>query len=135
MFQQKIFLVLNKYMQKENIKNEIIISISFIILLVLFLNPFGFWMPTNVMYFMVAGLVTVFAIFVSFVWKERTHDEREELHKHMAGRIGYTAGIFTLVLAIAIESITSHPDPWLVLVLGAMVIGKIAGQLYGYIRH
>ncbi len=118
-------------MQKEHLKSEIIISGAFIVLLALFLNPFGLWMPSQVVYMMLAGLVIVFAMFVSFLWKERVQDEREELHIHMAGRIGYIAGISVLVLAITVESITSHPDPWLIIVLGAMVLGKIVGLLYG----
>jgi len=117
-------------MQKENIKNEIIISASFIILLVLLLNPFDFWMPSSMVYFLLTALVVVFAIFASFLWKERASDEREEMHRQIAGRIGYLAGTLVLVLGIVVQGVTSHVDPWFAVVLGVMVVGKIAGHLY-----
>lgn len=111
-------------------KDEIIISISFLIILMLFLNPLGLWMPTTLTYMMLVGLIVVFAIFVSFLWKERAYDEREELHRRISARVGYITGMSVLMLGIIVESIISHSDPWLIIVLGAMVFGKIAGQLY-----
>jgi len=117
-------------MQKENIKNEIIISVSFIVLLVLLLNPFGFWMPSSIVYLLLTALVVVFAVFASFLWRESASDEREELHRRIAGRVGYLAGTSALVLGIVVQGVTSHVDPWLAVVLGVMVVGKIAGHLY-----
>ncbi len=114
----------------QNIQ-ETIISVVFIVLLFLFLNPFDFWMPGMLLYMMIAGLVVSFALFASFIWKERSRDEREQLHKMMAGRVGYLSGVAVLVLGVVVESITSHVDPWLIAVLGAMIIGKIAGHIYG----
>lgn len=119
---------------KQNIQ-ETIISVVFIVLLFLFLNPFGFWMPGMLLYMMIAGLVVSFALFASFIWKEQARDEREQLHKMIAGRVGYLSGIAVLVLGVVVESITSHVDPWLIAVLGAMIVGKIAGHIYGQRRN
>jgi len=49
----------------------------------------------------------------------------------IAGRVGYLSGMTALVIAIAIEALTSHVDPWLIVVLGVMVVGKVAGHIYG----
>lgn len=119
---------------KQNIQ-ETIISVVFIVLLFLFLNPFDFWMPGMLLYMMIAGLVVSFALFASFIWKEQARDEREQLHKMIAGRVGYLSGIAVLVLGVVVESITSHVDPWLIAVLGAMIVGKIAGHIYGQRRN
>ncbi|MEK7152107.1 MAG: hypothetical protein AAB773_01625 [Patescibacteria group bacterium] len=115
---------------KQNIQ-ETIVSVVFIILLFLFLNPFDFWMPGMLLYMMIGGLVVSFALFASFIWKEQAQDEREQLHKMIAGRVGYLAGVAVLVSGVVVESIMSHVDPWLIAVLGAMIIGKIAGHVYG----
>ena len=115
---------------KQNIQ-ETVISVVFIVLLFLFLNPFDFWMPGMLLYMMIGGLVVSFALFASFIWKEQAQDEREQLHKMIAGRVGYLAGVAVLVSGVVVESIMSHVDPWLIAVLGAMIIGKIAGHIYG----
>ncbi|MCR4330379.1 MAG: hypothetical protein NUV49_00645 [Patescibacteria group bacterium] len=122
-------------MEHKQNTQETIISVVFIILLLLFLNPFGFWMPGMLLYMMIAGLVVSFALFASFIWKEQARDEREQLHKMIAGRVGYLSGIAVLVLGVVVESITSHVDPWLIAVLGAMIIGKAVGHIYGQSRN
>ncbi len=85
---------------KNNLVQEILISVVLIVLLVLLLNPFGFWMPTTLLMLMVLGFVVVFSLFVSFVWKENHRDEREALHKMMADRIAFLVGTVFLVLGI-----------------------------------
>ena len=115
---------------KQNIQ-ETVVSVVFILLLLLFLNPFDLWMPDMLVYMMTGGLVVLFALFASFIWKEGARDEREQLHKMIAGRVGYLAGMAVLVLGVVWESMMAHVDPWLIAVLGAMIIGKIAGHIYG----
>jgi len=116
----------------NNSLQEITITALFLIILILFLNPFGLWMPDRVVYIMIAGVIILFALFTSFVWREKAHDEREQLHKMVAGRIAYLIGVGVLVFAIVVEGITApHVDPWLVIALSGMVLGKILGLLYG----
>jgi len=117
-------------MQKEHY-NEIVVALVLVALLLLFLNPFHLWMPDTLMYLMVGSLVVLFAIFAGFLWRESALDEREQLHKMIAGRVGYLAGMAVLVVGIAAQGVASHVDPWLVLTLGAMILGKIAGLWYG----
>ncbi|MBI3304836.1 hypothetical protein HYZ80_00720 [Candidatus Parcubacteria bacterium] len=120
---------------KNNLIQEIAISLVLIILLVLFLNPFGFWMPTTLLMMMVLGLVVVFVVFASFVWKENTRDERESLHKMMAGRIAFLAGTALLVIGIIVQSFKHELDYWLVFTLGTMILAKIIGLTYGRIKY
>ena len=114
----------------KNTHTEIIIAVIFLGLLILFLNPFNLWMPERLAYIMIGSLVVLFALFASFVWRENAHDEREQQHKQMAGRVAYLAGASVLILGIVIQSITTHVDPWLVLALGAMVLGKVVMHIY-----
>ncbi len=120
---------------KNNLLQEVSISGILIILLVLLLNPFGFWMPTALLMMMVLGLVVVFTLFASFVWRENHKDEREGLHKMMAGRIAFLVGTALLTLGIIVQSFNHNLDPWLAFVLAGMVVAKIIGLIYGQIKN
>ena len=120
---------------KNNFLQEIIVSLVLIVLLVLFLNPFGFWMPTILLMMMVLGLVVVFSVFASFIWRENAKDEREGLHKMMAGRIAFLAGTAVLVAGVIVQSFKHELDFWLVLTLGTMILAKIIGLIYSRAKH
>ncbi len=120
---------------KNNLLQEIVVSIVLIVLLVLFLNPFEFWMPPILLMMMVLGFVVVFSVFASFIWRENARDEREGLHKMMAGRIAFLAGTAILVIAIIVQSFRHELDFWLVLTLGIMILAKIIGLFYGRTKH
>ena len=120
---------------ENNFLQEIIVSLVLIVLLILFINPFELWMPPVLLMMMVLGLVVVFAIFASFIWRENPRDEREGLHKMIAGRIAFLAGMAVLVTAIIVQSFKHELDFWLVLTLGIMIFAKIIGLIYGRARH
>ena len=120
---------------KNNSLQEILISAILIVLLVLFLNPFDFWMPTTLLAMMVLGFVVVFVLFASFIWRENHKDEREGLHKMMAGRIAFLVGTALLVLGIIIQSFNHNLDPWLVFTLGGMIVAKVISLIYGRIKN
>ncbi|TSC71555.1 MAG: Uncharacterized protein G01um101470_550 [Parcubacteria group bacterium Gr01-1014_70] len=115
---------------KNNLLQEIFVSLVLVVLLVLFLNPFGFWMPDALVMMMVLGLIVVFALFSGFIWKEQARDEREMLHRMLAGRIAYLVGTGMLVLGIIVQTVRHDLDSWLVLTLGAMILAKIFGIIY-----
>lgn len=121
-------------MQNNFFQEIIIISSILIILLILFLNPFNFWMPNALLVMMIVGLVVLFALFASFIWRENAHDERESLHRMMAGRIAFIAGSGALVLGIIMQSLQHNLDPWLLFILGVMVLAKISGLIYSKVK-
>jgi cobalamin synthase len=119
----------------ERVSSEIIISIVFLILLLLFVNPFMFWMPDAFLYMLIVGLIVVFGLFAGLVWHEHASDEREQLHRMIASRAGYIAGVTLLVVAISYQSITlGRADAWLVATVSIMILAKLAGRLYGKIK-
>ena len=120
---------------KNSLLQEISVSVVLVILLVLFLNPFGFWMPPVLLMMMVFGLVVMFALFASFIWRENSRDEREDLHKMMAGRIAFLAGTASLVIGIIVQSIRHELDFLLVYTLGIMILAKIFGLMYSGAKH
>lgn len=120
---------------KNNLLQEIGVSVVLIVLLILFLNPFYFWMPDILLMMMVLGLVVTFALFASFIWRENARDERESLHKMMAGRFAFLAGTAVLVAGIIVQSLKHELDFWLVLTLGVMILAKIIGLIYSRTKH
>lgn len=109
---------------------EITSSLILVVLLVLVLNPFHFWMP-EMMHMMVLGaLIAVFGIFTAFILREKVTDEREGLHRGLAGWTAFLAGSTILIIGIVVQSFTDNPDPWLVATLVAMVLTKLGTHLY-----
>ncbi len=120
---------------KNDLSQEIIISLILIALLILFLNPFGFWMPTILLMMMMLGLIVVFSAFAIFIWREHARDEREGLHKMMAGRIAFLAGTVVLVIGIIVQSFKHELDSWLVVTLGVMILAKTMGLIYSRVKN
>lgn len=120
---------------KNSFFQEILVSGTLIVLIVLFLNPFMFWMPSAVHMMMVAGLVVIFSLFASFVWREGHRDEREAFHKLVAGRIAFLTGTALLTIGIIVESLRQNVDPWLVFVLSGMIAAKVFTLIYGRFKY
>lgn len=115
--------------------NEITVSVLFILILIMFLDPIMVLMPSQTVYFLMAGIIVLFGIFAGLVWREKALDERDEFHKMLSGRMGYLLGASVLLLGLLVQSSSGHADPWLVLGLGAMVIGKMAGRFWSRINY
>jgi len=119
---------------KNNFLQEILIAVFLIVLLVLFVNPFDFWMPDMLVMMMVTVLAVLYFIFAGFVWKEKARDERESMHKMLASRVSFLSGSLVLVLGVIVQSMTHSLDIWLVYALSVMLVAKIAGHIYVKIK-
>lgn len=120
---------------KNSFLGEIVISLVLIVLLILIINPLNFWMPNQAHMMMVIALGVLFMIFASFVWREKTTDERDNLHRSIASRFAYVTGTGLLVIAIIVQILTHTLDMWIVVVLGTMILAKIIGLWYAKIKH
>jgi len=120
---------------KNNFLQEVLISGVLIVLLTLFLNPFELWMPPILLMMMILGLIVAFSLFASFIWRENNKDEREGLHKLLAGRAAFLSGTAMLVVAIIVQSLQHELDVWLVFTLGVMILAKIGALLHGRIHY
>lgn len=110
---------------------EIIITLVFVAVLILLLNPFGFWMPTELTYIMLGGVLVLFFLYVGLTIKERPQDEREQLHRFFANRAAAFYGSIVLVAGIIYQGLSGYEiDPWLGSALGIMVIAKLLSLLY-----
>ena len=109
---------------------ETIVTSLFILVLLLLLNPFDLLMAPYLVYIMLGGILVIFGLYV-FIIREHPQDEREELHHYIANRQAYLIGSAALVLAIIVEGLTKpHIDPWLLIVLGTMIVVKMGSLVY-----
>lgn len=122
-------------MKNKFVFNEVAISIILLVLVALFLDPFMILMPESFIKVLVTIFLFLFLFFASFVWREKSKDEREEYHKMLAGRFAYLVGAGILVLGIIVQTSLQHTvDTWLVIALIGMVISKLGGLFYSRLQ-
>ncbi len=126
------FLLLMK--NSYSISVEIIISLILLVLLGLVFHPQS-WMPPMAVTFLALGLAVVFTVFAIFFWREQAQDEREGLHRLMAGRVAFLTGAAVLVLGIVSQTVQHQLDPWLIATLGAMVLAKMGCRIYSQLKN
>ncbi len=119
----------------SKIFSEKMVAVVLVMLLVWFVNPFGFWMTDAFHMTLLGMIVTLFAVFAMFLWRELAMDEREQLHRFIGTRFAYTAGGTLLLLGIIVQAFSHKIDPWLPLVLTGMVLAKILGRMYAEKRY
>jgi len=121
-------------MSKVNI-SEIIVSGILVFLLALLFWEKDLLMPMDLSMTLVLAFVIVFAMFAALLFRERAKDERETLHRFIAARFAYFAGTCILVMGIVVQSLDHAIDIWLIITLALMIIAKIAGSIYGRLKH
>lgn len=109
---------------------ETLVAVSLVALAVLLLNPFHFWMPDMMVFGMLALTLGLFGVFASFILREQAADERDGMHRTLAGRNAFLVGAGVLTLAIVIQGYTHTVDPWLVITLVAMIIAKVLTRVW-----
>lgn len=114
---------------KNNLK-ETIITVALIVIAILLLNPLHFWMPDMMVIAMLAVTLGLFGLFASFILRENMVDERDGLHRTLAGRNAFLAGSSILTLGIVTQGYAHAVDPWLVIALIAMIIVKIGTRIW-----
>jgi|SRR3989344_1595332 len=121
--------------EKNTFVSEVLLSISLIALLGLIWNASNMSMTDRSMMMVLVILVIIFSLFSGFVWKESARDEREDLHRLLAGRFAFLAGSAVLVIGIIIQTVNHTLDFWLVLTLSVMLVSKMMALIYGKLRR
>ena len=122
-------------MSKLQFFKEIVLLVVFIALLVLLLNPFSIYMPTEMMISIISVVTVLFGLFFMLVFREQGKDERELAHAQFAGRTAFlSAGVIALI-GLFWQAFYDTLDPWLVGVVGAMALAKVASLIYAQTRR
>ena len=116
-------------MKNKNIV-EIGMPVVLIVLAIAFLNPFNFWMPSMLVSFLLLVMVIIFGVFASFILKEHARDEREEVHRAIAGRGAFLFGMSITLLGIVLQELQHKLDPWLVIIFVGMIVAKVVSLVY-----
>lgn len=114
---------------KNNVK-EVIVTVCLVCISLLILNPFDFWMPSLVVMVVLAVMLLLFGIFASFILREKSLDERDTIHKSIAGRNAFLAGSTMMLIGIIIQEYSGQLDPWLVLSFLAMIVTKVVTRVW-----
>jgi hypothetical protein len=120
---------------KNNNLQETVVACILIVLLVAILNPFNWWMPTMLHMAMLAGALVAFSAFAIFVFRERVIDEREDVHRMLAGHAAFLFGAAVLIVGILYQSYMHVLDVWLIVVLVGMVLAKVGARFYSDQHH
>ncbi|MBI3573991.1 hypothetical protein HY090_02990 [Candidatus Kaiserbacteria bacterium] len=116
-------------MTKNDLKQTITAG-GLVLLLILILNPYHFWMPTMAHMTLLGAAVVAFGLFASFMLRENAADERDGVHRMLAGRAAFLSGVGLLTIAIIYQSYTNTLDVWLVATLVVMILAKIGVRFY-----
>lgn len=114
----------------NNILSCVILSLLALVLFTL-VDPFMYWMPTMVQMGALMVAAVLLLVWVAFVLREESRDEREVQLRAHAGRSAYLSGVTVLVVALVVQGFTHSIDPWVPVALIAMVAAKLAARLYG----
>lgn len=107
-----------------------LIALALILLLGLLADPFMLWMPTNLEMLLALLAALLLAAYAGFVLKEQGGDERDLLHRMLAGRAAYLATLGVLTLALLYQGLTHSIDPWIPAALALAILAKLATHLW-----
>lgn len=113
-----------------NTFTEYLIAIALIILLGLLANPFMLWMPTPTQMVVVLVAAILAVVYGGFVLKEQAGDERETLHRMLAGRAAFLTSMSVLTLALIYQGVTHAVDPWIPATLALVIIAKLFARAW-----
>lgn len=109
---------------------QYLIAIALVVLLALLANPFMLWMPgsTEMALVLVATILAV--VYAGFVLMEQGGDERETLHRMIAGRAAFLTSVAVLTTALLYQGLTHTIDLWIPAALGLTILAKIVARIW-----
>lgn len=111
------------------------ISAAILVLLTLIWDPFGFFEPDSRATVVIVIMFIAVSFFVSLLWGENVHDERERFHRMTADRAGFLTGALVLLALIFKDVAENTLSLKLVFTLGVMSMVKIIALIYSQSRR
>jgi len=114
---------------------ETLLALAVLAVLFLKADPFHWFMPTEVQMILLCVFAAAFALYAGVVFREQARDERDSDHLYKASRWGYLVGVVALSVIIVVQDVLHQLDPWMLVVLGLMVITKLVVWRWHQWRH
>jgi len=105
--------------------SETLLALAVLAVLFLKIDPFRWFMPTEAQMILLCVFAAGVALYAGVVFREQARDERESVHLYRASRWGYLVGVVSLSVLIVVQDVLHRLDPWLLVVLGVMVVTKL----------
>lgn len=109
---------------------QIIVAVVFVVLICLLTDPFMLFMPPMAAMAALLCAVIVLCVWSGLVLNEQVTDEREVMHRMLAGRVAYLSALAFLTTALLVQGLSHHIDPWIGGTLVVMVLSKLGARLY-----
>jgi hypothetical protein len=114
---------------------EYLIAFALILLLGLLADPFHLWMPSAIEMILVLAAALLAVVYGGFVLKERAADERDALHRMLAGRAAFLTSTTVLTVALLYQGVTHTIDPWIPAALALTILAKLATRAWASSTH
>ena len=115
--------------------NETLMAVAVLAVVFLKIDPFHWFMPTEAQMIILCVFAALLALYAGVVFREQARDERESSHLYRASRWGYLVGVIAVSVLIVVQDVLHRLDPWLLVVLGVMVITKLVVLRWSEWRH
>ena len=115
--------------------SEVVLAAAVLVFLFLKVDPFHWFMPTEIQMILLCVFTAVLALYAGVVFREQAKDERESSHLYRASRWGYLVGVVALAVLIVVQDVLHRLDPWLLVILGVMVLTKLVVLRWSNWRH
>lgn len=115
--------------------SEVFVSLALVAVLFLKIDPLHWFMPTELQMMVLCLFAVAFGLYAGVLFREKAQDEREAYHLYKASRVGYLLGVSALSVLIVVQDIQHRLDPWLVVVLGLMILAKMATLMWSRYRN
>jgi len=115
--------------------SESLVALALLVVLFLKVDPLHWFMPTEMQMIVLCVFAAAFALYAGVVFREQAKDERESSHLYRASRWGYLVGVVALTVLIVVQDVLHRLDPWLLGILGLMVVTKLVVLRWAQWRH
>ena len=109
---------------------EYLIAVALVFLLALLTDPFMVWMPTPTQMVVVLVAAILAVVYAGFVLKEKAADERDAVHRMLAGRAAFLTSIAVLTIALIVQALSHGIDPWIPAALALTIIAKLVARAW-----
>jgi hypothetical protein len=115
--------------------SDTLLAVAVLAVLFVKADPFKWFMPDDMQMLFLCVLAAALALYAGAVFREKARDERESSNLYRASRWGYLVGLVALSALVVAQDILHRLDPWLLAILGLMVITKMIVWRWSEWKH